>query len=129
MGQVLPGSARTTKAVHRAIQKWRMRQATADARTGSKKVRPTVLTSQGEAIIVEVRRHTLLPPDDCLYTLQPTILRSHLITAAPLLGTACRLCRHPLEVGGEPARPSGLVPVPEVGSRRGIRRPVGACWP
>ena len=30
---------------------------------------------EGEAIIVAFRRHTLLPPDDCPYGLQPTILR------------------------------------------------------
>jgi hypothetical protein len=32
-----------------------------------------VLTPDEEAIIVAFRRHTLLPLDDCLYTLQPTI--------------------------------------------------------
>jgi transposase len=94
MGQVLHGSARTTEAVRRAIQlrqesvralarrygvspttiqKWRKRQTTADARMGPKQVRSTVLTSEEEAIIVAFRRHTLLPLDDCLYSLQPTI--------------------------------------------------------
>ena len=33
----------------------------------------TVLTIEEEAIIVAFRRHTLLPLDDCLYALQPTI--------------------------------------------------------
>ncbi len=33
----------------------------------------TVLTVEEEAIIVAFRRHTLLPLDDCLYALQPTI--------------------------------------------------------
>jgi hypothetical protein len=32
-----------------------------------------VITPDEEAIIVAFRRHTLLPLDDCLYTLQPTI--------------------------------------------------------
>ena len=94
MGQVLHGSARTTEAVRRAIQlrqesvralakrygvspttvqKWRRRQTTADARMGPKEVRSTVLTPEEEAIIVAFRRHTLLPLDDCLYGLQPTI--------------------------------------------------------
>ena len=94
MGQVLHGSARTTEAIRRAIQlrqesvraaakrygispttvqKWRNRQNTADAHMGPKAPRSTVLTSEEEAIIVAFRRHTLLPLDDCLYALQPTI--------------------------------------------------------
>jgi hypothetical protein len=32
-----------------------------------------VLSIEEEAIIVAFRRHTLLPLDDCLYALQPTI--------------------------------------------------------
>ena len=94
MGQVLHGSARTTEAVRRAIQlrqesvralakrfgvspttvqKWRKRSTTADAKMGPKEARSTVLTLDEEAIIVAFRRHTLLPLDDCLYGLQPTI--------------------------------------------------------
>ena len=94
MGQVLHGSATTTGAVRRAIQarqesvraaakrfgispttvqKWRQRQTTADARMGPKAIRSTVLTPEEEAVIVAFRRHTLLPLDDCLYALQPTI--------------------------------------------------------
>ena len=94
MGQVLHGSARTTEAVRRAIQlrqesvralakrygvspttvqKWRQRSTTADAKMGPKEARSTVLTPEEEAIVVAFRRHTLLPLDDCLYGLQPTI--------------------------------------------------------
>jgi transposase InsO family protein len=94
MGQVLHGSARTTEAVRRAIQlrqesvralarrfgvspttvqKWRKRETTADAKMGPKVARSTVLTPEEEAIVVAFRRHTLLPLDDCLYALQPTI--------------------------------------------------------
>src|SRR5690349_14969784 len=94
MGQVLHGSARTTEAVRRAIQlrqesvralakrfgvspttiqKWRKRSTTTDARMGPKEPRSTVLTPEEEAIVVAFRRHTLLPLDDCLYGLQPTI--------------------------------------------------------
>ena len=94
MGQILHGSATTTEAVRRAIQlreesvralarrygvsptmvqKWRKRATTADARMGPKEPRSTVLTVDEEAIIVAFRRHTLLPLDDCLYGLQPTI--------------------------------------------------------
>jgi hypothetical protein len=32
-----------------------------------------VLSVEDEAVIVAFRRHTLLPLDDCLYALQPTI--------------------------------------------------------
>ncbi len=32
-----------------------------------------MLSPEEEAIIVAFRRHTLLPLDDCLYALQPTI--------------------------------------------------------
>jgi transposase len=94
MGQVLHGCARTTKAVRRAIQlqqesvralarrygvspttiqKWRKRSTTADARMGPMEPRSSVLTLEEEAIVVAFRRHTLLPLDDCLYALQPTI--------------------------------------------------------
>ncbi len=94
MGQVLYGSARTTEAVRRAIQlrqesvraaakrygislttvqKWRRRPTTGDMRMGPKDPRSTVLSPEEEAIIVAFRRHTLLPLDDCLYGLQPSI--------------------------------------------------------
>ncbi|GJD81666.1 IS481 family transposase [Methylobacterium gregans] len=95
MGQILHGSARTTEAVRRAIQlrqesvraaakrygvspttiqKWRDRETTADAAMGPKEPRSTTLTPEEEAIVVAFRRHTLLPLDDCLYGLQPTIV-------------------------------------------------------
>src|SRR4051795_13566016 len=94
MGQVLHGSARTTAAVRRAIQhsqeslralarrhginpktvaKWKKRPSVQDERTGPKQPRSTVLSSEEEAVIVAFRRHPLLPLDDCLYALQPSI--------------------------------------------------------
>jgi transposase InsO family protein len=94
MGQVLHGSATTTEAVRRSIQrsqesvralarrhgispttvqKWRRRRTTADAAMGPRRARSPVLTLEQEAVIVAFRRHTLLPLDDCLYALQPTI--------------------------------------------------------
>ena len=94
MGQVLHGSATTTEAIRRAIQhnqeslralakrygvdpktiaKWRGRTSVADLPTGPKEPRSTVLSIEEEAIIVAFRRHTLLPLDDCLYSLQATI--------------------------------------------------------
>ena len=94
MGQILHGCATTTEAVRGAIQdsqeslsrrarryginqktvaKWKNRDTVADRRTGPKEPRSTVLSAQEEAVIVAFRRHTLLPLDDCLYALQPTI--------------------------------------------------------
>jgi transposase InsO family protein len=94
MGQILHGRATTTEAIRRAIQnseeslralsaryginqktvaKWRKRTSVADLPTGPKDATSTVLTRDEEAIIVAFRRHTLLPLDDCLYSLQATI--------------------------------------------------------
>ena len=94
MGQVLHGSATTTEAVRRAIQhsqeslralakryginqktvaKWKKRGSVADLPTGPKDAHSTVLSLEEEAIIVAFRKHTLLPLDDCLHALQPTI--------------------------------------------------------
>jgi hypothetical protein len=38
-----------------------------------KEPRPTVLTIEEKTVVVAFRRRTLLPLDDCLYALQPTI--------------------------------------------------------
>jgi transposase InsO family protein len=94
LGQVLHGSATTTAAVRRAIQhsqeslralakryginqktvaKWKKRSSVADLATGPKEAHSTVLSLEDEAIVVAFRRHTLLPLDDCLYALQPTV--------------------------------------------------------
>jgi transposase InsO family protein len=94
MGQILHGSATTTEAVRRAIQhsqeslralagryginqktvaKWKRRTSVADIRTGPKEPKSTVLTIEEEAVVVAFRKHTLLPLDDCLYSLQATI--------------------------------------------------------
>ena len=82
MGQILHGSARTTAAVHRAIQhsqeslrvlakrhginpktvaKWKKRPSVQDERTGPKRPRSTVLSLEEEAIIVAFRRYTPCP--------------------------------------------------------------------
>ena len=55
------------------MAKWKKRSSIEDLRTGPRTPRSTVLTIEEEAIIVAFRRHTLLPLDDCLYALQPTI--------------------------------------------------------
>jgi transposase len=94
MGQVLHGSATTTDAIRRTIQhsqaslrtlakryginqktvaKWKKRTSVADLPTGPKQAKSTVLSVEEEAVIVVFRRYTLLPLDDCLYALQPTI--------------------------------------------------------
>jgi transposase InsO family protein len=95
MGQILHGSARTTQAVRRAIQrsqeslqslaqrhginpktvaKWRKRSTTQDAVMGPKPA-STVLSPEEEAAAVAFRQHTQLPLDDCLYALQASIPR------------------------------------------------------
>ena len=94
MGQVRHGSATTTHAVRAAIQrsqasiaelsrehginpktvaKWRKRRTVEDQKTGPKDPRSTVLSEEEEAMVVAFRRHTLLPLDDCLYALQPSV--------------------------------------------------------
>jgi len=88
------GSATTTHAVRAAIQrsqasrltlsrefginpktvaKWRKRATVEDLKTGPKAPHFTTLTQAEEAAVVLFRRHTLLPLDDCLYALQPSI--------------------------------------------------------
>ncbi len=105
MGQVLHGSATTTEAVRRAIQhsqesvralaernhinpktvsKWKLRETVVNRKTGPKEPRSTVLTPEEEAVVVAFRRYTLLPLDDCLYGLQPTI--PHLTRSSLHLG-------------------------------------------
>ena len=94
MGQVRHGSATTTHAVRAAIQqsqaslstlsrelginqktvaKWHKRATVDDLKTGPKARHPTTLTEAEEAAIVAFLRYTLLPLDDCLYALQPSI--------------------------------------------------------
>lgn len=96
MGQILHGSATTTHAIRAALQrskaplkelaeryglnqktvaKWRKRSFVHDAPMGPKAPCSSVLTTEEEAMIVAFRKHTLLPLDDCLYTLQATIPR------------------------------------------------------
>jgi hypothetical protein len=55
------------------VAKWRKRATVEDMKTGPKEPRSTVLTEAEEAAVVAFRRHTLLPLDDCLYALQPSI--------------------------------------------------------
>jgi hypothetical protein len=93
MGQILHACARTTASVRRAIQnsqeslkalasryninpktvaKWRRRSFVTDEPMGPI-ARSTLLTPEQEAVCVAFRKHTLLPLDDCLYSLQETI--------------------------------------------------------
>jgi hypothetical protein len=93
MGQVLHGCATTTEgSVERysivkslralakryginpkTVAKWKARTSVSDLSTGPRKPRSTTLSVEEEAMVVAFRRHTLLPLDDCLYALQPTI--------------------------------------------------------
>ena len=86
MGQVLPGSARTTAAIRHAsphrqqsrqsvatryssnpktVAKWRKRPTVQAARMGPEPA-STVLSAEQQAIAVAFRRHTLLSLDDGL---------------------------------------------------------------
>jgi hypothetical protein len=79
MGQVLHGSAITTEAMRRAIQRsqeslrglakryvinpktvatWKQRGSVADRPTGPRQLRSTILSVEDDAIIVAFRRHT-----------------------------------------------------------------------
>ena len=90
----LATESRTTAAVRRALQhcqkslnelaehyginpktvaKWKKRSFANDAPMGPKEVRSTVLTEEEEAAIVAFRKYTLLPLDDCLYALRPSV--------------------------------------------------------
>ncbi|WP_044045259.1 IS481 family transposase [Octadecabacter antarcticus] len=94
MGQVRHGCATTTHAIRAKIQrsqattaalsrelginvktvaKWRKRETLEDRKTGPTEPSSTVLTTSEEAMVVAFRRYTLLPLDDCLYALQPSI--------------------------------------------------------
>jgi len=111
------GSATTTEAVRRAIQrseeslralakhyginqktvaKWKQRTSVADLPTGPREPRSSVLSIEEEAIIIAFRKHTLLPLDDCLYALQPTIphlTRSSLHRCLQRHGITCRMSK------------------------------------
>lgn len=54
--------------------KWKKRASTEGLSPGPKDPKSTVLVIEEEAIIAAFWRHTLLPLDDCLYALQPTIV-------------------------------------------------------
>ena len=57
----------------KTVAKWRKRQTVEDQKTGPKDPRSTVLSEEEGAMMVAFRRHTLLPLDDCLYALQPSV--------------------------------------------------------
>jgi len=57
----------------KTVAKWRKRTSVADHPTGPDDAKSTVPTFDEEAIIVAFRRHTLLPLDDCVQALQPTV--------------------------------------------------------
>ncbi len=94
MGQVCHSIAMTAHTIRAAIQrsqvsatalsrefginletvaKWRKRETAEDRKPGPEDPRSTVLSEAGEAMVVAFRWHTLLPLDDCLHALQPSI--------------------------------------------------------
>jgi len=96
MGQILHPSAGTTPSTRRKIQnskesitqlakkygiarntvwKWKKRNFVHDAPRGINRRHSTVLSREEEALIVAFRKHTLLPLDDCLYSLKKIIPR------------------------------------------------------
>ena len=64
---------RTRRANQKTVAKWRKRAGVADLPTGPRVPKSTVLSPEDAAIIVAFRGHTLLPLDDCLDSLQPSI--------------------------------------------------------
>jgi transposase-like protein len=104
------------------VAKWKGRTSVADLPTGPKKPKSTVLTTEEEAVVVAFRKHTLLPLDDCLYALQPTIahltrsslhrcLQRHGVAAcrsresARVFSSRTRVIGHPA-IQSEPAKPA-----------------------
>ena len=57
----------------KTIAKRRSRELVADLPTGPKKTRSPVLSVEEEAVIVALRKDSLLPLDGCLYALRPLI--------------------------------------------------------
>ena len=57
----------------KTVAKWRRRAPVEDMKTVPKEPRTTVLTKEKEVEVVAFLRNTLLPLDDCLYTLRPSI--------------------------------------------------------
>ncbi len=57
----------------KTVAKWKKRTSVADLPTGPTQPCSTVLSVEDEAAIIAFRKHTLLPLDDCLYALQPSI--------------------------------------------------------
>jgi len=77
----------------KTVAKWRKRATVEDLKTGPKAPRSTTLTEAEEAAVVAFRRHTLLPLDDCLYALQPSmphLTRSALFAVTQLVDKADR---------------------------------------
>jgi hypothetical protein len=71
MGQVLHGCARTTAAVRRAIQH---SQKSLNGLAEQYGINPKTLADEGRrSCCCRFPKYTLLPLDDCLYALQPSI--------------------------------------------------------
>ena len=94
----IAGFARTVERVAlgitpKTVAEWRKRASVEDLKTGPKEPRSTVLTEAEDAAVVPFRRYTLLPPDDCLFALQPSIPQlTHSALHRRCNGMAFRAC-------------------------------------
>jgi hypothetical protein len=74
----------------KTVAKWRQRTFTFDAPMGPSRPRSSLLTEAEEAVVVELRRRTLLPLDDVLGCLRETIPTS----SRSALHRCCATARH-----------------------------------
>ena len=132
-GHARHGSATTTQAVSAAIQRsqasiaelsrtlginpktvaaWRKRKTVGDLKTGPKDPGASVLREDEDAVVVAFRRHMLLPREDCLHALQPSI--PHLTRSSVHRCLQRRFQRHGIsrlpDVGGDPWRRQAQAP-------------------
>ena len=90
--------------------RWRKPNGVTDMRMGPKEAHSTALSDEEEAVIVAVRPHTLLPPDECLCARQPKVPQP----TRPSLHRCHQrhgISRLPDMRGGKPAgKTSGAIP-------------------
>lgn len=97
----------------KTVAKWKLREDTADLPRGPKPGRHRKLTPEEESIIVRFREHTLLPLDDCLYSLQaqiPQLSRSSLHRCLQRYG----ISRLSVAAGGEAVIAPDRMPLGDV---------------
>lgn len=65
----------------KTVDEWRKRQIVEDQKTGPKEPRSNVLCKDEEALVVALRRHTLLPLDDPLCIAACSVTGHHALQA------------------------------------------------